>query len=357
MKICYLVHDMNPKAGWGRLSHDLISGVKRNNQDVVILKEIDDGFDGIPVLDRGIGIFTAALRARKYLKDCDVIHALDVYPYGIIAVLATLGIRKKIVISLIGTYSVAPLCNPRTTALSRMSLRSAAVITSISNFTAREVCKKIFLKNIEIITPGINPDVFYKRHNDIPKENFIISVGVLKERKGYHNAIPAFALAKKTLPDLKYVIVGNQNDKNYFEELQSLARAHGVENDIQFLQNISDEELSDLYKDARAFILTSVNNNNHFEGFGIVFLEAAAAGLPVVGTLGNGIEDAIKDGYNGILVPQNDIPATAEAIIDILSNKEEWSKMSAQGYVWVKENSIDGMIAKYINIYNKLQVS
>lgn len=357
MKIGYLVHDMNPKAGWGRLSHDLISGVKKNNHDVVILKEVDDGFDGIPILRRGAGIFVAALRARKYLKHCDVVHALDVYPYGIIATLATFGLQKKIVISLIGTYSVAPLYNPKTAVLSRMSLRAAAAITSISNFTAREVCKKISLENIEIVTPGIDPQVFYKKHNDTPKENFIISVGVLKERKGYHNAIPAFASTKKTLSDLKYKIVGNQKDENYFEELKSLARAYGVENDIQFLQNISDEELSDLYKDAQSFILTSVNNNNHFEGFGIVFLEAAAAGLPVIGTLGNGIEDAIKDGYNGVLVPQNDIPATAQAIVNTLNNKEKWSAMSAQSYLWVKENSIDGMITKYINIYNKLLMS
>ena len=75
--------------------------------------------------------------------------------------------------------------------------------------------------------------------------------------------------------------------------------------DIEFFNRLSDEALSDLYRRAKLFILTSINEDHHFEGFGLVFLEAAAAALPVIGTFGNGIEDAVKDCYNGFLVPQN----------------------------------------------------
>ncbi len=71
--------------------------------------------------------------------------------------------------------------------------------------------------------------------------------------------------------------------------------------DIEFLTGVSDEELSCLYQSTRVFILTSVNQGRQIEGSGLVFLEAAAAGLPVIGTTGNGIEDAVKEGYNGIL--------------------------------------------------------
>ncbi|MHB0865975.1 MAG: glycosyltransferase family 4 protein [Minisyncoccota bacterium] len=352
MRIGYLVHDINPKAGWGRLGSDLISGVKKTGHEVTILKEIDDGFIGIPILKRGGGVFLSAFHARKHLKNCDVIHALDVYPYGIIAFLATLFLRKNIVISLVGTYSVAPLYNWKTSLLSSLSLR-AATVTSISEFTKREVLKKVHLRDVVIITPGIDLGVFRKEHGE-SKEQFIISVGALKERKGYHVSIPAFALAKKEIPGLKYKIVGSQRDSSYFSELKRLAREYGVEDTVQFLTNVSDDDLSDLYKEARLFLLSSVNAGHHFEGFGIVFLEAAAAGLPVVGTWGNGIEDAIRDNQNGFLVAQNDIAETSKAIIKIVGNSEKWHEMSAHSYSWADENSLDSMVKKYTGIYKKI---
>lgn len=353
MRIGYLVHDIDPKAGWGRLGNDLISGVKKTGYEVIVLKEVDDGFDGVPILKRGGGVFLSAFRARKYLKNCDVIHALDVYPYGIIALLATLFLRKKIVISLVGTYSVAPLYNWKTSFLSSMSLRAAAIVTSISEFTKREVLKKVHLRDVITITPGIDLEVFRKEHSE-SKEQFIISVGALKERKGYHISIPAFALARKEIPGLKYKIIGNQRDVSYFSRLKRIARDCAVEDDVQFLTNLSDDNLSNLYKGARLFLLPSVNAEHHFEGFGIVFLEAAAAGLPVVGTWGNGIEDAIQDNQNGFLVAQNDVAETSKAIVKIVGNPEKWYEMSAHSYSWADKNSLDSMVKKYTGIYKKI---
>lgn len=351
MKIGYLVYDVNPYAGWGRIGNDLISGVKQAGHEVVILKEMDDGFDGLPILARGGGVFLSALRARKHLKTCDVVHALDVYPYGIIAFLSTLFLRKKIIITLVGTYSVAPLYNWKTALLSKMAFRFAAVITSISEFTKREVLKKVKLKAVMVITPGIDLKVFKKEHSE-SKEEFIISVGALKERKGYHNAIPAFALARREFPGLKYKIIGNQGDTNYFSILKNIAHEHGVVDNVEFLTNLSDKELSSLYREARLFLLPSVNAGYHFEGFGLVFLEAAAAGLPVIGTSGNGIEDAIENNNNGFLVPQNDVEATAIAIKRILCDSRKWSEMSGRSYSWASAHSLDDMIKRYLEVYS-----
>ena len=69
MKIVYLTHDVNPKGGWGRYASDLIYGVKDAGHEVTILKEQDDGFEGIPVLKRGLGIFSSAFRIKKFIKD------------------------------------------------------------------------------------------------------------------------------------------------------------------------------------------------------------------------------------------------------------------------------------------------
>jgi glycosyltransferase involved in cell wall biosynthesis len=348
MKICFLINDMNPKAGWGRYANDLISAVRGAGHEVVILKAEDDGFDGLPVL-RG-NLFLLSLKVRKYLAHCDIIHALDGYPYGIIATLANLGLNKKLVITIQGTYSVAPLYNFVTGPMLKWAYKKADKIISISQYTKKEILEKIDLRDIEVINHGIDFEKFHKLSED-SKEKFILGVGALKYRKGYHISIPAFAEAKKEFPDLKYKIVGSQKDAKYFDKLKDLVREYGIENDVEFLTGLSDESLSDLYRRAKIFVLTSVNENHHFEGFGLVFLEAAAAGLPVIGTLNNGIEDAVKDNYNGILVPQNDIEKTAKAIADIIKNENLRKKMSLNSIAWAKNHDWEKVVVKYIKAY------
>ena len=179
-------------------------------------------------------------------------------------------------------------------------------------------------------------------------------MGALKYRKGYHISIPAFARAKKQIPDLRYKIVGSQSDVNYFNRLKETAQELKVEHDIDFLTDLTDGELGKLYQRARLFLLTSINHNHHFEGFGIVFLEAAAKGLPVVGTRGNGIEDALKDGYNGYAVAQNDIEATAQKTVEILGNQSQYQNFSRNSIDWARENSQENSTAKYLEIYRKV---
>ena len=351
MKICYLVDNINPKHGGGRYANDLINAVRQAGHEVIVLKKDDDGLGGVPILKSGFGLFIAALKVKNYFKDYDVIHAIDGYPYGIIAAIANKGLNKKLIITVQGTYAVAPLYSFGIGQLLKWAYKKADKIISISRYTKGEVLKKINSRDIEIINHGIDFEKFYRTHLDSP-ENFILSVGTLKYRKGYHISIPAFAEAKKEFPDLKYKIVGSQKDTAYFDELKNLAAKNGVDKDIEFLSEVSDEALSELYRRAKLFILTSVNENHHFEGFGLVFLEAAAAGLPVIGTFDNGIEDAVKDYYNGLLVPQNDSQKTADAIIKILSDDILGLNLRKNSIEWVKNFDWKKIITSYIEIYN-----
>ncbi len=109
MKICYLVENINPYHGGGRYASDLINEVKKSGCEVIILKEENDGLGGVPILKSGLGLFAAAFKVRKYLKNCDVIHALDGYPYGIIAALANFGLKKRLIITILGTHDIALL--------------------------------------------------------------------------------------------------------------------------------------------------------------------------------------------------------------------------------------------------------
>ena len=353
MKILILSNNLDPKNGWGRYTSDLISGFRQTGLNILVLKELEDGFEGKAILRRGSSILLSALRAIKYARQADVIHAVDVYPFGIIAWLVNIFIRKPYVISLLGTYSVAPFYNSRTRWLSKKACSKAAKLIAISSYTNKEFKKVSGISSATVINPGINFAKFYAARNYF-LENQIISVGALKHRKGYHIAIPAFALAKKKVPGLKYTIVGDQSDVGYFEHLKKLAKNLNVDRDIEFIQKISENELKDLYSKDSLFLLPSINHDHHFEGFGLVFLEAAAAGLPVIGTSGNGIEDAVKDGYNGILINQNNVENTADAIVDILSNESEWIAMSKNSYEWARGHDMDLMIEPYLDIYKKI---
>lgn len=352
MKICFLVGNINPQNGGGRYASDLISAVKKSGHEVVILKKEDDGLEGIPILKPGIGIIASALKARKYLKNCDIIHALDGYPYGIIAALANRGLNKKLVITIQGTYSIAPLYSPTIGLALKWAYKKANVIISISNYTKNELLKKIVPKTeVVVINPGFDFEKFHKIPLDLG-ENFVLSVGALKYRKGYHVSIPAFAMAKKEIPDLKYKIVGSQEDIAYFKYLKDLASKNGIADDIEFLTGLSDEALSDLYRRAKLFMLVPVNSSkHHFEGFGLVYLEAAASGLPIIGTFGNGGEDAVWNGENGILVPQKDISATTNAIRKILSYRNLAENMSVKSYEWAKKHDLAEIIYKYSQFY------
>lgn len=349
MHILILTNSVRPYSGWGRCASDLIAGIRNAGHSVTILKEEDDGYEGISILKRGAGIFWSACRVRRYAKECDVVHALDGYPYGIIAALAAIGLKKKVVITAIGTYSVEPLYRVKTSKLLSWAYRKASRVVCISRFTMDQILKKVPLRNIGVVNLGINVAA-YDTELEVPREQFILSVGALKQRKGYHISIPAYGMVKKRYPEMTYKIVGSQKDARYKEILLDLIRKQGIEG-IEFIDEISDRELHSLYSRARVFVLTSVNHSHHFEGYGLVCLEAAAMGLPVVATRGNGIEDAVRDGYNGVLVDRNDINGTAQAICEVVGDEARWAVMSTHGRLWAKQHDNSMMIRPYLDMY------
>lgn len=352
MKICYLTSSTDTSVGWGRYANDLIEGVRARGHTVTVLTDVG-GVGGIPVIKKGFGVFSSAFAVREYFKDVDLVHSLDVNPYGITVYLAQIFGAEKVphVISAQGSYAIAPLHHLKTAFLSAGAYHNARKVVAISQYTKGRLAEKGIADNVEVITHGIHLQKFVQTHED-SEEPFILSVGALKRRKGYHISIPAFALLRKEYPTLRYKIVGTGVGE-YPESLRTLAKEHGVLDAVDFVGKVSEEELRRLYRSALAFVLLPTNEGNHFEGFGLVFLEAAATGLPVIGTLGNGAEDAVQNGVNGILVPQNDAEAAREALQSILE-PARWKSMSEEGVRWAKKNDLNDVIMRYEALYTKV---
>jgi len=152
---------------------------------------------------------------------------------------------------------------------------------------------------------------------------------------------------------LYYVIVGYQFNSNYFNELKELADKHSVSDKIIFLSGISDNNLKALYTKAKLLILSSINDNKHYEGFGLVYIEAGLFGVPSIGSSNCGAEDAIVDGQTGYLIVQNNIELLAQKINYLISNESlrktmgEKAKSFANTFTWNK--TIDSYI-KYYNL-------
>ena len=349
MKILLLVSNADTKAGSGR------------NVATVAAVLRDAGHE-VSVLGYTKGFWRFVREVRKRARTSDVVQAIDINPVGLPGYLGTRFTKAKFVIIAQAAYAVAPLYSRKAALLSRIAYRGADAVVAGSSFVAQEIQKKVPGLKVSVIDPGIDmskfPDVAHTDRLMTRTDPYILGVGAVKARKGYDVSLRAFALLKTDFPRLRYVVVGSQTDEPlYFSMLMRLARELGVENDIDFLTNVSDAELNELYDQASVFVLTSVNLGLHFEGFGMVFLEAAAHGLPSVGTLGNGIADAVEDGGTGILVPQHDPEATARAIKAVLSDTGKAERMRIRARAFAREHDLPHLARCYEALYRDIFTS
>ncbi|TSC96036.1 MAG: group 1 glycosyl transferase [Parcubacteria group bacterium Athens1014_10] len=351
--------------GQGRYAHGLIRELSKKYK-LIILSGCLEGAEvldnsnleihKIPdlyVLNSFAGPFIYFFKTLKFYFKADFVHILTDLPYYILFSPAVWFKIKPLFITFHGTYGVEHLEKGWKKNILKAACRKAEKIICVSNFTKNEILKRADLKNLMVINNGVD---YHKWQIDYktakPSQKIILGVGALKSRKGYHISIPAVAKAKEKYPDLKYYIVGNQGDKNYFQKLKNLIKQNQLENNVIFLEKIFDKDLILLYYQTDLFLLTSVNIGSKFEGFGLVYLEAGACGKPVIGAYGCGAEDAIRDNYNGLLVPQNDIEKTAEAILKILDNQNLAEKMGENGRQRAQEMDWSNLIKEYIKTYS-----
>jgi len=359
MKICFLNQNLDTKAGIGRFGRDIVENIsKQKDIEATVLTEKESGHE----LEKAVlcksyllrnfpNLFINAFKVRKHIKQCDIVHALDGYPNGVIAALANIGLNKKLIINGIGTRSVLPLDKPIKKNLLKWAYKKADKVLCISRFTEKQILKRIKLNNTMVINLGVDYEKFQRTQRKPKKKKgkMVLGVGELKERKGYHVSIPAMAEVKKKYKNIKYYIVGGKPLKEYLD----LVKKYNLEKNVKFFQNISDEDLIKLYYQADIFLLTPVTiDNNIFEGFGLVYLEAGACGKPVIGTYNCGAEDAIVNGETGFLVPQNDIEKTAEAVLKLLNNPGLARKLGENGKKRAREMSWGNVVKKYIEVYN-----
>jgi phosphatidyl-myo-inositol dimannoside synthase len=147
---------------------------------------------------------------------------------------------------------------------------------------------------------------------------------VASERyKGIDKLIAAVAILRRSISDVHLVIVGGGDD---LPRHMKLAIDLGAEDCVHFFDNLSRGEIAGCYSRSDVFAMPSTG-----EGFGLVFLEAMAFGLPLIGAGAGGVPDLIEDGTNGYLVAADDLDQLCQALKVLLANEQLRAEMGKKG--------------------------
>ena len=350
MKVFVLTSSVDgATGGWGRYSRGVVDALTRINIDTHICTTL-------PAPDKYyanffLGFFIA-IQLLPQTKDCDVIHAF-IEPYAVIAWWLSVFTRKPYFITAHGTYSTMPYrFAPHLRFFHALAFKHAKAVIAVSTYTQGLLARE-GLTNVTVINNGIDRAAFpsgnLRSFSD--RDDLMLTVGALKHRKGQHVSLAAFARLAERFPRLTYRMVGSQATTQYVTELKTQIQDLGLESRVILQEHVSDAELTDLYERAKVFALTSLTEAHHFEGFGLVYLEANAHGVPVVGSRNSGAEDAIQEGETGRLIEQHDVEVLTDAIETILSDTAQWDSMSAKGYAWAKAHDWDSLIGAYDKLY------
>jgi glycosyltransferase involved in cell wall biosynthesis len=186
-----------------------------------------------------------------------------------------------------------------------------------------------------------------RRELDLPKDVLVIGfVGRLTRDKGIPELMEAYWNLRNDFRELRLLLVGDFEDGDPVP----LSVRGRIENDSHILRSGFVPDTSAYYQLMDVLVLPTWR-----EGFGLVNIEAQAAGKPVVTTRATGTIDSVQDGKTGILVPVGDVSALAHAIGNLLGDAEKRKEMGRRGQEWVTREFPRGkVLADLVREYNSL---
>ena len=222
-----------------------------------------------------------------------------------------------------------------TPAIAAHAVRSSDAIIAVSRYTAglaREAGAPE--DRIHIIPPGV--DLVERATAPGPRQPVVLTVARLHNRYKGHDVIArALPLVRARVPEARWAVVGEGPLRR---DVERLTTAYGVREATQLCGVLPDSERDELLDTAGVLAMPSrVPPGQAGEGFGIVYLEAAARGLPSVAGNVGGAVDAVVDGETGRLVDPEDHIAVADAIADVLADRDLAARMGAAGAARARE--------------------
>lgn len=267
----------------------------------------------------------------------DAIHAFRALPEGLVAWLVARLTFRPVVIYAHGEELTTWGKGGKYKAM-RFALRHADRVIANSDFTQQELLNMGVPKaQINIINPGVDISRFRPGLpcEDLKQmigltagEKLILSVGRLSRRKGFDMVI-------RSLPDMiheglavRYALIGIGEDHDY---LTNLAHEAGVADRVHLLGHVAIEDLPRWYNACNVFAMPNREISGDTEGFGMVFLEAAACGKPVIAGQAGGTGSAVIDMETGLRVDGDVQEKISVAIQHLLSDDASRQRMGKNG--------------------------
>ena len=297
--------------------------------------------------------FYAIWRGMQLLKrnrDIRLIFGGSVVVTPLVLILARL-FRRKAIVQAHGLDLVFP--SSLYQSLCVRWLKFCDRVIANSAYTA-SLAKKtgVAADSISVIPPGMDPERLAppagveasKTKLELPDGHIILFVGRLAKRKGVKEFIErSFVKIVREIPNICFVIVGDNASESLAQrddvlsEIKALIARLNLQSHVRLLGALGDDDVVKLYHACDVVVLPALPTTDDVEGFGIVLLEAAAAGKPTVATRVGGIPDAVEDGKSGILVEPDDYYGLAQAIVSLLQNREKSSALGEFGQRRVRE--------------------
>lgn len=225
--------------------------------------------------------------------------------------------------------------------------RESSLVFACSSFTASFIADRYEVREkIRLLHPGVEERFFLcdtdltdhlKYRYSLHGKKVVLSLGRLIERKGFDMIIRSLPRMVDDVPNLHYLIGGEGPFK---EKMENMVLESGLQEYVTFCGAIDMKELPSFYRlaDVFAMIPRMLEKRGDVEGFGIVYLEANAAGIPIVASRSGGASDAVKNGVNGLIVNDPADPIEiAKKIKIILTDEQLKEKLSRQSLAWAEK--------------------
>jgi len=380
MRIAYIIPSLRNPSGWRSHAKSFLYAIRTLVEPVLYVavedypeaEKLFPGWETVPLPTTQrfpAGSWRGASRLvncywhiqRSQAPQVDGVHSLEAYPTGLVGHWLARKLGKPHLITIHGTYGVIWRERRVDRPIYEGVLRQASMVCPVSNGTARLMQDHFGPALIRTrIKPILNGNDFWKQvpqsqalNRRIPETPTIFSVGDVKPRKGYHVSLESYGIVKSSLPAARYLIAGQIRENNYTTKLQNLIGERHLQ-DVTFLGALPASELSHLYQESSVFLLAPQQEGLQFEGFGLVFLEAGAYGLPVVATRTGGVPEAVQDGTTGLLAEPDDSEGIARALLRLLTEPDLARELGRANRYWAETLTWERNAAEHFQAYQEV---
>jgi phosphatidylinositol alpha-1,6-mannosyltransferase len=355
-RLLVVTNDFPPRLGG---IQSFVSGVvsRLPADEVIVLASRWRGWEewdraqAFPVVRHDTSVLLPTVGVRRHAVElCREHGCTDVWfgaaaPLGLLSPALRAAGAQRLVATTHG-HEVGWAAVPAGRSLLRRIAANLDVLTFLSDYTRTRLARALprSADRLRRLTPAVDAALFRPDAGGSEKRAalgladrpVVVCVSRLMPRKGQDKLVAALPMIRRRVPDAALVLVGGGPSRG---RLESLAREHGVADHVVFSGSVDHSSLPAWYGVGDVFAMPCRERLGGLdvEGLGMVFLEAAACGLPVVAGISGGSVDAVRDRHNGRIVGGRDLDELTAVISGLLSDPAQAAAMGARGRAWVEQ--------------------